>query len=71
MRAITVNEFTAPRWDVPYGAGGQTLGQAVLAANGFEHPHWWVGASIGVLAAYTFLVNVVVILALRFLSGAA
>lgn len=43
MRAVVLNEFTAPRWQHPVTPGSTTtVGNAVLAANGFDHPHWCV-----------------------------
>ena len=71
MRALTLNEFTAPRWAIPDPQNpAQTLGVAVLQTYGYNHAHWWRFAPIGVLCGYIVLMNAVIAVALRFLSGA-
>ena len=71
MRALTLNEFTAPRWAIPDPQNpAQTLGVAVLQTYGYDHAHWWRFAPIGILCGYIILMNVIIALALRFLSGA-
>jgi len=71
MRALTMNEFTAPRWAIPDPQNpAQTLGVAVLQTYGYDHAHWWRFAPIGILCGYIILMNVIIALALRFLSGA-
>ena len=72
LRALTLSEFSAPRWQVPGpGAPGETLGQAILRANDLDNPPWWIGAAIGILVGYVVLANVVLNVALRLLNGAA
>lgn len=46
-----------------------TLGQAVLASNGFPDDPWWPGLGIAVLVAWIVVLNVVVLLAMKYLSG--
>ena len=71
MRALTLNEFTAPRWAIPDPQNpSKTLGAAVLQTYGYDHAHWWRFAPIGILCGYIILLNVIIALALRFLSGA-
>ena len=71
-RALTLSEFSAPRWQVPGPGGpGETLGQAILRANDLDNPRWWIGAAVGILVAYVVLGNVLLIVALRLLNGAA
>ena len=71
MRALTLNEFTAPRWAIPDPQNpAQTLGIAVLQTYGYDHAHWWRFAPIGILCGYIVLMNGVIAVALRLLSGA-
>ena len=70
MRALTLNEFTAPRWAIPDPQNpAQTLGVSVLQTYGYDHAHWWRFAPIGILCAYIILMNAVIAIALRLLSG--
>jgi Plant PDR ABC transporter associated len=77
LKALAVNEFTAQRWAAPYEApgpaagltDGQTLGHAVLSANGISADAAWIGAAVGYLAAYIVVANVVVVVGLAWLSG--
>lgn len=71
-RALSLSEFSAPRWQVPGpGGAGETLGQAILRANDLDNPHWWIGAAVGILIGYAVLGNIVLNIALRMLNGAA
>lgn len=70
-RAVVVSEFSAPRWDQSAPSDPSIrAGTAVLRANGLELPKWWMGASVGILLAYIFVINIVVIVSLRLLNGA-
>ena len=42
MRALLINEFTAPRWQKPYTTDpSQNVGQALLYVFNFPLDYWW------------------------------
>ena len=70
MRVLTLNEFGAPRWSIPSPQDPSiTLGQSILASQGFNHHPEWLWGGVLVLLGMFFIMNGVVAVALRFLSG--
>lgn len=49
---------------------GESLGRAFMASTGFDNPGWWRAASVGVLVAFIVGLNLVAILAFKYLDGA-
>ncbi|KAL0029477.1 hypothetical protein WJX77_010449 [Trebouxia sp. C0004] len=69
MRALLINEFTAPRWQQPYPTNpDENLGKALLAVFNFPTHYWWVWLGVGALVAYIILFNVICVLAHKLLA---
>jgi len=73
LKGLTLNEFLAPRWDVPPPPGtpampGQSLGQALLSSVGFNGAPYWRGLTVPILFAMMIIVNVATVLCYRFLD---
>ncbi|KAJ0020425.1 hypothetical protein Pint_32556 [Pistacia integerrima] len=68
QNAISVNEFTAPRWQKKSAIGDNTIGYNVLHLSNLPvDGHWyWIG--VGALLLYALLFNNVVTLALAYLN---
>ena len=71
LRTMAITECLSPLWGRPSQVNPQqTVGEALLQANGLLYPFWWVwidfGAMLGLLLAWL----VVVYLAMLFLGGA-
>ncbi|KAK9806328.1 hypothetical protein WJX72_010375 [[Myrmecia] bisecta] len=71
QRALALNEFHAPKWQgVRYSADPSvSVGTKVLQLYNLDWPGWWIGASIGILLGYIALFNVLVNIAMKFLSA--
>ncbi|KAL8967025.1 MAG: hypothetical protein Q9197_005665, partial [Variospora fuerteventurae] len=68
MRALLINEFTAPRWQQAYPTDpSQNLGQALLYVFNFPLDYWWVWLGVGVMIFYIIFFNVVCIVAHKLL----
>ncbi|KAJ4751592.1 Pleiotropic drug resistance subfamily G protein [Rhynchospora pubera] len=68
QRAISVNEFSAPRWDLRSSTGSGTVGENVLILQNLPTQEYWYWIGIGVLVGYTVLFNVVLNLAFAHLK---
>ncbi|CAL8470297.1 g9839 [Coccomyxa elongata] len=69
LKALTVSEFSAPRWLKPTpGNPSVLLGTAILQANDLDTRQWWIGAAIGILIGYIIVGNIVLNIALRMLN---
>ncbi|KAK9829075.1 hypothetical protein WJX72_003763 [[Myrmecia] bisecta] len=69
QRAILINEFTAPRWNIPSSDPKYTnLGNQMLGIRGFQNEYWWCWLAVGTSLFAMFLFNVVVILAHKYLG---
>lgn len=72
QRAIAVNEFLAPRWDVSYNdnttSTSTTVGKAVLKELGMSSHAYWYWISVGALVGFMVLFNVLYTLALAYLN---
>ncbi|KAK9811201.1 hypothetical protein WJX73_009709 [Symbiochloris irregularis] len=80
MRALVVNEFTAPRWQIPFTGsiaalgkgdipGPLTLGQAVLIESGFPHHTWWPGVCIAVMVGWALVLNFIVLFFMKIVAA--
>jgi hypothetical protein len=71
--ALAVNEFKAHRWNIPNNSnstrGGATLGLAVLQQRGIQTDINWVWIGVGVLLAFYFLLNSLLIVAFDNVPG--
>ena len=72
MQAITINEFHAPRWSQPYvSSPGQPtvdLGRFILGETDLDSYGLWVLIGIGALISYVVFYNIVICLAMKYLS---
>uniref|UniRef100_A0A803KRJ4 ABC transporter domain-containing protein n=1 Tax=Chenopodium quinoa TaxID=63459 RepID=A0A803KRJ4_CHEQI len=66
QNAVSVNEFTAPRWMQP--SGNTTVGKNVLELHGMPTDGRWYWIGIFALLCYALLFNCIVTLALAYLS---
>ncbi|CAK0753548.1 hypothetical protein CVIRNUC_002229 [Coccomyxa viridis] len=66
MQALSVNEFTAARWQVPYG--DTTVGLAVLDNRGLFRADWWRWVGIAALLGFAILFNILVLVAQTYLG---
>lgn len=69
--AIVINEFLDDRWSIPIAdprMHNQTIGRVLLSLRGlFEHQYWyWI--SVGALLGFSFLFNILYVLALTYLN---
>ncbi|XVF19871.1 hypothetical protein REPUB_Repub11eG0148300 [Reevesia pubescens] len=68
QRAISVNEFTAPRWKKISTIGNNTIGYNILKSHGLPSAGYWYWLGVGVLLLYAVLFNIIVTLALAYLN---
>ncbi|GLT27269.1 hypothetical protein SLA2020_022810 [Shorea laevis] len=68
QRAISVNEFTATRWNKKSALGNNTVGYNVLNLHGLPDGDHWYWLGVGVLLLYALLFNNLVTLALAYLN---
>ncbi|WOL15675.1 hypothetical protein Cni_G24456 [Canna indica] len=68
QRAISVNEFTDPRWSQKSAYGDLTVGESILQSHGVPSERRWYWIGIGVLLAYSILFNIVFTLSLAYLN---
>ncbi|KAK9815219.1 hypothetical protein WJX72_000157 [[Myrmecia] bisecta] len=69
VRALAINEFSAPAWDVRNPDNrSQRLGDALLDSFGIQTDTFWVWLGILVLVGYVVVFNLATVLALTFLS---
>ncbi|XP_031100886.1 ABC transporter G family member 31 [Ipomoea triloba] len=68
QRAISVNEFTATRWNERKTSGNVTLGISLLHSHSLPISGNWYWLGVGVLLLYALFFNIIVILALTFLN---
>ncbi|KAL6844555.1 hypothetical protein ACP4OV_026228, partial [Aristida adscensionis] len=68
QRAISVNEFLAPRWSKVSVYGNSTIGRNVLLSHNLPMQDYWYWIGVCVLLAYGVLFNVLFTLALAFLN---
>ncbi|KAH6554588.1 hypothetical protein KP509_1Z322800 [Ceratopteris richardii] len=71
QNAIAVNEFTAPRWDIPNNdtkIDADTVGTAILKTRGFFTSSEWFWIGIGGLSAFVVLFYVLFTIALIYLN---
>ncbi|MFS8007349.1 putative ABC-2 type transporter, plant PDR ABC transporter associated [Helianthus anomalus] len=71
QNALVVNEFLADRWSAPNidpRINASTVGEALLKSRSFFTKDYWFYISIGVLIGFSFLFNILFILALTFLN---
>ncbi|GAB4842032.1 transcription factor [Ancistrocladus abbreviatus] len=69
QNGIAVNEFLGKSWGKIIPGTNETLGMTVLKSKGFfPHAYWyWLG--VGALLGFTFVFNILYILALTFLKA--
>lgn len=72
FRALTLLEFTAPRWQTPFTDASHphvaTLGDAVLESLDLNVSRAWIGATYPVLFCFVVVLNCGLVLAFKFLS---
>ncbi|XP_007016113.2 PREDICTED: ABC transporter G family member 31 [Theobroma cacao] len=68
QRAISVNEFTASRWNKISAIGNNTVGYNILYSHGLPSDGYWYWLGVGVLLLYAVLFNIIVTLALAYLN---
>ncbi|GLT81708.1 hypothetical protein SLE2022_001440 [Rubroshorea leprosula] len=68
QRALSVNEFTATRWNKKSALGNNTVGYNVLNLHGLPDGDYWYWLGVGVLLLYALLFNNLVTLALAYLN---
>ncbi|WJX31315.1 ABC transporter G member 31 [Trifolium repens] len=68
QRAISINEFTATRWTEPSALGTDTVGHNILKSFNLPIEDYWYWLSLGVLALYTLIFNILTTLALTYLN---
>ncbi|KAJ1295672.1 hypothetical protein BS78_01G240500 [Paspalum vaginatum] len=69
QRAISVNEFSAPRWSkLPVATGSNTVGANVLISHNLPTQDYWCWIGVCALLAYAVLFNGLFTLALAFLN---
>ncbi|KAJ7959803.1 Pleiotropic drug resistance ABC transporter [Quillaja saponaria] len=68
QRAISVNEFTATRWQKKSAIANNTVGYNFLHSQSLPTEDYWYWIGVGVLLIYAFLFNNLVTLALAYLN---
>ncbi|XP_076930284.1 ABC transporter G family member 39-like [Bidens hawaiensis] len=71
QNALVINEFLDDRWSAPNidpQINAPTVGEALLKSRSFFTKDYWFYISIGVLIGFSFLFNILFILALTFLN---
>ncbi|KAK7275991.1 hypothetical protein RIF29_17120 [Crotalaria pallida] len=68
QRAITVNEFTASRWQKKSATGDNTVGYNVLHSHTLPTHDGWYWGGLGLLVVYALLFNNMVTVALAYLD---
>ncbi|CAH9121044.1 unnamed protein product [Cuscuta epithymum] len=68
QRAISVNEFTATRWNERTTLGNIALGNSLLQSHSLPAGGYWYWLGVGVLLLYALFFNIIVTLALTFLN---
>ncbi|TXG74386.1 hypothetical protein EZV62_002965 [Acer yangbiense] len=68
QNAISVNEFTASRWNEKSAIGDNTVGYNILEGHGLSHNDNWYWIGVGALLLYALLFNNLVTLALAYLN---
>ncbi|KAF1863633.1 hypothetical protein Lal_00030702 [Lupinus albus] len=68
QRAITVNEFTATRWQKKSATGDNTIGHNVLRSHSLPTQDGWYWGGLGVLVLYALFFNNMVTVALAYLD---
>ncbi|WCJ41763.1 ABC transporter G family member 34 [Euphorbia peplus] len=70
QNAICINEFLDERWSTPTGNPSEpTVGISLLKERGLFTTEGWFWACIGALLGFTVLFNILVVLALTYLSA--
>ncbi|TXG74385.1 hypothetical protein EZV62_002964 [Acer yangbiense] len=68
QKALSVNEFTASRWNEKSAIGDNTVGYNILEGHGLPHNDNWYWIGVGALLLYALLFNSLVTLALTYLN---
>ncbi|KAK0605737.1 hypothetical protein LWI29_030203 [Acer saccharum] len=68
QNALSVNEFTASRWNEKSAIGNNTVGYNILEGHGLPHNDNWYWIGVGALLLYALLFNSLVTLALAYLN---
>nr|XP_043633072.1 ABC transporter G family member 39-like [Erigeron canadensis] len=71
QNALVINEFLDSRWSAPNRdprINASTVGEALLKSRSFFTQDYWFYISIGVLIGFSFLFNILFIVALTFLN---
>ncbi|KAJ9542752.1 hypothetical protein OSB04_029258 [Centaurea solstitialis] len=71
QNALVLNEFLDDRWSAPNidpRINASTVGEALLKSRSFFAKDYWFYISIGVLIGFSFLFNILFIIALTFLN---
>ncbi|KAK1586668.1 hypothetical protein Q3G72_004873 [Acer saccharum] len=68
QNALSVNEFTASRWNETSAIGDNTVGYNILEGHGLPHNDNWYWIGVGALLLYALLFNSLVTLALAYLN---
>ncbi|XP_071737932.1 ABC transporter G family member 31-like [Rutidosis leptorrhynchoides] len=68
QNAISVNEFTATRWNTKHPGTNTTVGYSVLEIHDMPSDKYWYWLGVGVLLLYAVLFNIIVTLALAYLK---
>ncbi|KVI07937.1 AAA+ ATPase domain-containing protein [Cynara cardunculus var. scolymus] len=71
QNALVINEFLDERWSAPNidpRINAPTVGEALLKSRSFFAKDYWFYISIGVLIGFSFLFNILFIIALNFLN---
>ncbi|KAK2641153.1 hypothetical protein Ddye_022916 [Dipteronia dyeriana] len=68
QKAISVNEFTASRWNEKSAIGDNTVGYNILEGQSLPHNDNWYWIGVGALLLYALLFNNLVTLALAYLN---
>nr|XP_043635485.1 ABC transporter G family member 31 [Erigeron canadensis] len=68
QRAIAVNEFTSTRWMQKFAGTNSTIGYSVLEFHDLPIDDNWYWLGVGALLLYALVFNIIVTLALAYLS---
>ncbi|CAI5487608.1 unnamed protein product [Closterium sp. Naga37s-1] len=68
QNALAVNEFKAPRWQVPVAGSNMTMGDIVLTSRSLPTEDSWRWIGIGAFVGFILVFNSLTILALTFLN---
>ncbi|KAK4857178.1 hypothetical protein QYF36_025378 [Acer negundo] len=68
QKALSVNEFTASRWNKKSAIGDNTVGYNILEGHGLPHNDNWYWIGVGALLLFALLFNNLVTLALAYLN---